>query len=230
MLSISIDGACRRNGKPDCVSGAGIFVAKYDKNNNLKGTHSQIRYDFNSTNQRGELLALYDALCYIADANKSAEIITDSEYLFNTMTKEWYISWEGCNWYKSNGEQVKNRDLWKKIIRAYRQCVDKGLDVTFYHIKGHCISFGYATACKLLKQHDGTTQLFTALLEKYNDVSLVNHSDKMIAANLLSEKNNGFFLSPEVLKRFIVMNAAADIIATQAVEKADFLFKEAKLG
>ena len=26
MLVIAIDGACRRNGKPDCVSAGGVFI------------------------------------------------------------------------------------------------------------------------------------------------------------------------------------------------------------
>ena len=62
MLLISIDGACRRNGKPDCVSAGGVFIQQFDSKLNLQQTSILSNYETASTNQRGELLALLTAL------------------------------------------------------------------------------------------------------------------------------------------------------------------------
>jgi len=93
MLVISIDGACRRNGKPNCVSAGGVFIMHY--NNTLELTHTALKsnYELESTNQRGEMLALLTAIDYVYDSKQSAQVITDSEYLFNTMTKNWVGNW-----------------------------------------------------------------------------------------------------------------------------------------
>ena len=93
MLVISIDGACRRNGKPNCVSAGGVFIMHY--NNALELTHTALKsnYELESTNQRGEMLALLTAIDYVYDSKQSSQVITDSEYLFNTMTKNWCGNW-----------------------------------------------------------------------------------------------------------------------------------------
>ena len=55
MLVISIDGACRRNGKPDCVASGAVFIKQYDEDNNLVATRPLSVWELKSTNQRGEL-------------------------------------------------------------------------------------------------------------------------------------------------------------------------------
>ena len=60
MLTISIDGACRRNGKPDCTASGGVFY--YGNTDGVKRCGVLSAYEYNSTNQRGELLALLKAL------------------------------------------------------------------------------------------------------------------------------------------------------------------------
>ena len=148
MLTISIDGACRRNGKPSCVSSGGVFIMHPSGE---METHAV--YEHGSTNQRGELFALLTALEYLANANVEACIITDSEYIFNAMTKQWYVNWPYNNWLTAAGEPVKNSDIWKKI-----GSVELNEPVHFYHIKGHCIPFGKVTATKMLDaDHTGAS-------------------------------------------------------------------------
>jgi ribonuclease HI len=178
-------------------------------------------YEVRSTNQRGELLALLTALDQVWEAKESAQIITDSEYIFNAITKEWCSSWAKKGWVTAVGEPVKNKDIWLEITNAQRRCEDAGLDITMYHIKGHTISFGKVTAQTLLANDPSGYALYQAVNEKASTVALKDTMYELIAE--LSLKNNGFELSPEVLKRFIVVNTVADAIATKCVEAADKL-------
>lgn len=221
MLIISIDGACRRNGKPNCVSAGGVFIMHY--NNALELTHTALRsnYELNSTNQRGELLALLTALEHVYESKQSAQIITDSEYLFNTMTKNWCGNWANKGWITSAGEPVKNKDIWLLVKHVYDRCVAENVEVIFYHVKGHTIPFGKVTAQRLLAQDSSGSALYEAVKQKYYEVK--DEKDVLGKVAELSEKNNGFVPTDEILERFVVTNIIADAVATRCVEAADAL-------
>jgi len=221
MLIISIDGACRRNGKPNCVSAGGVFIMQY--NNNLELTQTMLRsnYELNSTNQRGELLALLTALEHVYESKQSAQIITDSEYLFNTMTKNWCGNWANKGWITSAGEPVKNKDIWLLVKHVYDRCVAENVEVIFYHVKGHTIPFGKVTAQRLLAQDESGMLLYKAVKQKYAEVFETKEVYKQVAE--LSEKNNGFAPAQDILERFVVTNIVADAVATKCVEAADAL-------
>ena len=223
MLLISIDGACRRNGKPGCVAAGGVFIQQFDSDLKLQQTSILSDYETASTNQRGELLALLTALDYIWSAKQAAQIVTDSEYLFNAMTKEWYKSWQHKGWVTAAGEPVKNCGLWQEISNAYCRCEDAGIEITLYHIKGHCIPFGKVTANTLLTKDITGAHLMAEVLLKYDSVCTSTKKDLLEQANALSERNNGFKLSSDKLRQFVVSNVIADAIATQCVEAADAL-------
>lgn len=223
MLRISIDGACRRNGKPDCVAAGGVFIQQFDNYLNLQQTSILSNYEMASTNQRGELLALRTALDYVWSAKQPTQIVTDSEYLFNAMTKEWHKSWQHKGWVTAAGAPVKNRDLWQEISKSYCRCDDAGIEITFYHIKGHCIPFGKVTANTLLNKDTTGAHLLAEVFLKYDSVCTTTKKDLLEQANVLSEKNNGFKLPPYHLRQFVVSNVMADAIATKCVEAADAL-------
>lgn len=221
MLCISIDGACRRNGKPDCTAAGGVFVLPLAGDGETVLAPSQVKdcYEYASTSQRGELLALITALDVVIGMEDHAQIITDSEYLFNTMTKEWYKSWPKKGWLTSTGNPVKNRDLWERVIDRCTQCDNLSIDITFYHIKGHAMSFGTVTASSSLDKDSSGLSLYEVILHKIRTVAL---KDGMHAAIMdLSKKNNGFCLPDFILQRFVVMNTMADAIATRCVDIAD---------
>lgn len=223
MFLISIDGACRRNGKPDCVSAGGVYIEKW-VDHEMLSAETLSEYELQSTNQRGELIALLKALEYISNtSNDYALIITDSEYIYNTMTKEWFVGWESRGWLTSTMEPVKNSDLWKKIKDTYDKCRGACVDVIFYHIKGHCIPFGKVTANKLLSIDNTCATLKREVEAKYDTVCNTTKADKLEAANELSIKNNGFAFEFERLKQFVVINTLADAIATRCVDAADSL-------
>lgn len=223
MLLISIDGACRRNGKADCVAAAGVFIQQFDSDLELQQTSIRSNYETKSTSQRGELLALLTSLDYIWSAKQPTQVVTDSEYLFNAMTKEWCRGWQSKGWRTAIGEPVKNKDLWQEISSAYSKCVDAGIEIIFYHIKGHCIPFGKVTANTLLTKDNTGLQLMLESLRKYRIVCGTSRLDALYQANILSEKNNGFKLTPDKLCQFVVANTVADAVATKCVDAADAL-------
>lgn len=221
MYVISIDGACRRNGKPDCVSAGGVFIQQYEADSCI---HTDVIHccDLRSTNQRGEIKALSAALEYIikmCSVGDTIQIVTDSEYIFNTMTKEWFIGWESRGWLTAAGEPVKNADLWRSVYELHKKCSEY-YDVNYYHIKGHCISFGKVTANRLLDADDSGSRLLQEIYSKY-DVSVATKQDVFENAQELSFRNNGFRLPEDIFRRFVVANTMADAIATKRVDAAD---------
>ena len=95
MLKIYCDGACSGNPGP----GGWAFVIP-ELNIELAG------FNKDTTNNRMEITAVFEALKYIYNNHhdimgEDIEIITDSQYVINTMTKGW----------KKN----KNTDLWSML-------------------------------------------------------------------------------------------------------------------
>ena len=217
---MAIDGACRRNGQPDCVSAGAVFVMNI-VDDEVRSTFALSDHENKSTNQRGELLALKVALHYLTLADEPAQIITDSEYLFNAMTNGWAKRWSTNGWQTAAGEAVKNKDLWMQI-QNYSDALHS--EVNYYHIKGHVIPFGKVTAMSLLAQDTSCRKLMDAVCLKYDMVAPQEKTIESIKhAQDLSQKNNDFGLPPYLLKRFVVANVVVDEIATRIVDSVDAL-------
>lgn len=210
MIRIAIDGACKGNGTENCVSGSGVFIQRMAGDDMVGITFTKV--EENSTNQRGELNALLIALNYCASlSGEEAQIITDSEYLFNTITKEWYKGWERRGWLTKDATPVKNQDLWKPIIAAYESCDPAPM---LYHIKGHILPDGGDAAMRLLaKDSMDSYNYYCNKFDEYEPKKL----DQIKKAQALSETNNGFALDRDILKTFVAMNSVADRIAVQAI-------------
>lgn len=218
MLSIAIDGACRRNGKPNCISTSGIFVMHLNDDDSIEKTHCNVFMENKSTNQRGELLALLSAIEYAFIVDESAQLITDSEYLFNALTKEWYKNWINKGWVTARGTPVKNRDIWESIVEALKQCEENDIEIIPYYIKGHLASFGKVAALKLLRQDNTGYKLYKAVKEKIEAKEFKPETIEMV--NDLSLKNNGFVLMDKLFRHFVTLNVMADTLASLG---ADFL-------
>lgn len=86
----------------------------------------------NSTNNRGELMAVIDFLeqtAGIPDLN--THFLCDSQYVINSVTK-WMPGWKRRGWRKADGKQVLNDDLMKRLDAALQ-----GREVRFEWVKGH---------------------------------------------------------------------------------------------
>lgn len=214
-IRYAIDGATRRNGKPDCVA-AGAVVCQIFDDTGLQYQKVTTVHEYGSTNQRGEMLALLGAIDHFCSSDfDECQIITDSEYLFNTIHNDWLIKWSGT-WTTSKGEPVKNRDIWELILQLI-QSTDKTINI--YHIKGHVIPMGKATIKRLIENNDNGVSLYKACVDKFMSYEIDN--EKLENLQELSVKNNGFELTEDVLRTFISMNTTADAIAGYVADKAD---------
>lgn len=207
-MIIAIDGACRRPGTPESFS-IGAYVAKI---NNKVYEHNTV-CESQSTGQRGEILALLQALerCINSD-DELIYIISDSEYIVNCINKEWYKNWENKGWVTAEGEEVKNKDLWEKVSGMLSVLEDK--EIVVYHIKGHVFPFGKATAKRLIESDTSLQALYEAVANKF-DMEYPKRQKELELACALFEKNNGISIEKdsEVLREMIIGNVMADLIA-----------------
>ena len=207
-MIIAIDGACRRPGTPESFS-VGAYVAKI---NNEIYEHDAV-YELQSTGQRGEILALLQALERCIDSDEELiYIISDSEYIVNCINKEWYKNWENKGWITAEGEEVKNKDLWEKVSGMLSVLEDK--EIVVYHIKGHVFPFGKATAKRLIESDMTLQALYEAVANKF-DIEYPKRQKELEIACALFEKNNGISIEKdsEVLREMIIGNVMADLIA-----------------
>lgn len=93
-------------------------------------------YEYNTTNNRMEMLAVIEALNFISSKEFrgsqciSLKIISDSQYCVKG-SSEWIHGWRRCNW---KGGTLKNLDLWKQIDQHLK---DKLLNIEFEWVRGH---------------------------------------------------------------------------------------------
>lgn len=209
MISIWIDGACKANGKPECISAGGLFIV-----DNEMRTYARTVHEFKSTSQRGEIHALIEALVicheYALHGESDFRIVTDSEYMYNTVTKGWLSNWERKGWITAAGDPVKNKDLWERISALL-----VGLqDLSMFHIKGHCLSIGKVAGAILIATDPSGSSLRDRLYEIYTKAK----PERLVEARELFLKNHDYEVPDEdTLKELIVGNCVADFIATDHV-------------
>ena len=95
----------------------------------LDGSPVALGSEKNSTNIRMEAKALIAAFGL---AKAGDEIITDSEFWINVVTK-WAPTWESNGWKKKGGE-IKNLDLVQELFAAYKANQDVKLQWTRGHV------------------------------------------------------------------------------------------------
>ncbi|MCA1743642.1 MAG: ribonuclease HI [Desulfonatronovibrio sp.] len=121
-LTIYTDGACLKNPGP---GGYGAVLLYGDK-------VKEIAKGFpDTTNNRMELLAVISAL----DTLKypcSVKVFTDSQYIAKAVNQGWLAKWQRNGWKTSTKTDVKNKDLWQKMITLLNVH-----SVKFNWVKGH---------------------------------------------------------------------------------------------
>ena len=119
-IEIFTDGACSGNpGK----GGYGI-VMKVPEKNYEKRYSKGFRH---TTNNRMELLAVITALEKLKSTENDIHIYTDSKYVSDAINQKWIFGW-----IKKGFKNVKNPDLWKRLIPLL-----KAHKITFHWVKGH---------------------------------------------------------------------------------------------
>ncbi|GHU17949.1 hypothetical protein FACS189472_05570 [Alphaproteobacteria bacterium] len=118
---IYTDGACSGNPGP---GGWGALILSGDKRKELCGSEAD------TTNNRMEMMAAICALEYLKSPCK-IDLYTDSTYVKNGITK-WITNWQRKNWINSEGNPVKNKDLWLRLLEA-----TKRHKISWHWVEGH---------------------------------------------------------------------------------------------
>ena len=127
-VTIYTDGSAR--GNPDGPGGYGTVLQYIDTKGNLHEREYSAGYK-RTTNNRMELMAAIVGLEALTKPCK-VTLVSDSKYLTDAFNQKWIDNWQKKNWKKSDGSQVKNVDLWTRLLQAKTPH-----DVTFVWVKGH---------------------------------------------------------------------------------------------
>lgn len=209
-IIIAIDGASRRPGTPECIAVGACVVRDIQTSKVI--THGAVA-EFQSSSQRGEILGLILALEQCLNQEyETCYILTDSEYVFNTVDKEWYRNWANKRWKTVDGGDVKNKDLWESVMGLMDALEDR--DIVYYHIKGHVIPFGKATARNLTEKDPTLQLLYKEIVNKFIKEYDIRQQ-RLIDACELFERNNGIKMYPaaQVFRDMITTNILADTVA-----------------
>lgn len=133
---IYTDGAC--SGNPG-YGGWGAYLIYENNKKKISGS------ELNTTNNRMELRAAIEGLNALKRPCK-VMLYTDSVYLKDGITK-WIINWERNNWKNANKKEVKNKDLWIKLLEAAKMH-----QIEWNWVKGHEGVEGNEIADKLATQ------------------------------------------------------------------------------
>lgn len=128
QVEIYTDGAAR--GNPDGPGGYGCVLRYVD----TKGTvhEKELSEGFEkTTNNRMELMAAIAGLEALVKPC-SVKLYSDSKYLVDAFNQHWIDSWIKKGWKRGKNEEVKNPDLWKRLLAA-----KEPHDVEFIWVKGH---------------------------------------------------------------------------------------------
>ena len=126
-IKIYTDGACKGNpGK----GGYGAILTFVDSQGQYHEKELTQGYEL-TTNNRMELLA---AIVALEALKRPSEVIlySDSKYLVDAINQKWIDGWIAKNWKQGTKSEVKNIDLWKRLLKA-----QEPHKVEYVWVKGH---------------------------------------------------------------------------------------------
>ncbi|GGM96730.1 ribonuclease H [Thermus composti] len=121
-VQIYTDGACLGNPGP----GGWAALLRYGHHERMLSGGEPC-----TTNNRMELKAALEGLKALK-APSEVDLYTDSQYLQKAFTEGWLESWQKRGWRTSEGQPVKNQDLWRELLKAMAPH-----RVRFHFVKGH---------------------------------------------------------------------------------------------
>jgi len=125
---IYTDGSAR--GNPDGPGGYGTILQFTDSHGQLHEQELSAGYR-KTTNNRMELMAAIAGLETLTRPCE-VELHSDSKYLVDAFNQHWIDSWIKKGWKRGKNEEVKNIDLWKRLLKA-----KEPHRVSFVWVKGH---------------------------------------------------------------------------------------------
>jgi ribonuclease HI len=126
-INVYADGGCRGNQDSKNIGGYGVVLEYNGKIKELR------HYEANTTNNRMELAAVISGLSIIKKTNKSPiNLSSDSVYVVDCIKKKWYVKWQANGWRTADKTEVKNIDLWKKLLPIVAE-----KDIRYFNVRGH---------------------------------------------------------------------------------------------
>lgn len=92
-----------------------------------------------TTNNRVELmgfLAALEDINQIKSFSTKVSIFTDSAYIANCINDKWYQKWLNNGWKTADKQDVKNQDLWSRIIALYIKLKER-FSLTVVKVEAH---------------------------------------------------------------------------------------------
>lgn len=121
-VDIYTDGAC--SGNPGVGGYCAILI--------YSGVEKVVSgSELNTTNNRMELLAVIKALECLKEQCK-VNLYSDSQYVVDAFNQNWIVSWQMNGWRTAAKKEVKNVDLWQRLLELISTHT-----VTFVKVKGH---------------------------------------------------------------------------------------------
>ncbi len=127
-VDIYTDGAAR--GNPDGPGGYGCILRYVDPKGTVHEREFSKGYE-KTTNNRMELMAAIVGLEALIRPC-SVTVHSDSKYLVDAFNQHWIDSWIKKGWKRGKNEEVKNVDLWQRLLKAKEKH-----EVEFVWVKGH---------------------------------------------------------------------------------------------
>lgn len=218
-MLVAIDGACKRNGQETCSS-TGVAWIQTESGDMLFNA----RFEQCSTSQRGEINGLVAALLYAQQYARPDEdiiIVTDSEYLHNTVMLDWAMKWRANNWIGSQGTTVKNHDMWNVVCDLLDTINIHSERVFMQWTKGHLISYTPSNVKKAMKTDPTGIELYSRIMAIANRPS---EHDRIICDFIYNRKEHGKPCPPpEVCLEWAIINTIADCLATYVETTMDAL-------
>lgn len=121
-VTLYTDGAC--SGNPGPGGWAAILIYK-GAERELSGGERE------TTNNRMELTGAIRGLLALKEPCE-VELISDSKYLVDAVTRGWLSSWVKNGWKKSDKKPVLNVDLWQELSALMERH-----EVSFSWVQGH---------------------------------------------------------------------------------------------
>lgn len=116
------DGAC--SGNPGPGGYAAILI--------YNGVEKEISGgEKNTTNNKMEMMAVIKGLEMLKEPCE-VSVYSDSAYVVNSIEKGWVYSWKKNNWKKADKKEVKNIELWERMLELMNMH-----KVSFLKVKGH---------------------------------------------------------------------------------------------
>lgn len=209
-MIVAIDGAVKKPGTPDCLS-VGCALFPEASPDSLYAAKVESR---DTTSQRGEINGLICALQRAIDdglTNDDVIIITDSQYLHDTVVYEWITKWKNAGWIAANGEPPKNLDQWKRVDELLTTLDSRFVTVSMQWTKGHLFRYpaGKIAAC-MKEDYTGAT-----LLSSINTLMSVATAKSTVVKAFNKERSeHGFAFLPDTLAaEYVLYNTTVDAIA-----------------